>query len=260
MRFISIALWVEFLKVRRSKVPLITFLGLMLAPLVGGFFMIILKDPGRARSLGLIGQKAQITAGVADWPTFLGMLAQTIAIGGLIVFGIITIWVFGREFVDQTAKDLLALPISRSSIVSAKFLVIFVWCALLSVMVFVAGLLVGYLVVLPGWSLSVAFQGLERLALTALITIFLVLPFAFAASMGRGYLPPVGFMFLMLFCSQIVAAIGFGAYFPWSVPALYSGIAGTTTGLNSFSFILVVLAGSIGLAGTLFWWQQADQK
>jgi hypothetical protein len=36
--------------------------------------MIILKDPERARSMGLISAKAQLAAGVADWPTRLSLL------------------------------------------------------------------------------------------------------------------------------------------------------------------------------------------
>ena len=63
-------------------------------------------------------------AGVADWPTYLDLLAQSIAVGGLILFSLIGSWVFGREFVDRTVKDLLALPTARSAIVAAKFLVI----------------------------------------------------------------------------------------------------------------------------------------
>ena len=54
------ALWAEALKARRSKMPVLTGLGFSLAPLMGGFFMVVLKDPGRARQWGLIGAKAQI--------------------------------------------------------------------------------------------------------------------------------------------------------------------------------------------------------
>jgi ABC-2 type transport system permease protein len=54
MSLFRAALWVETLKARRSKVPWLTALGFSLAPLVGGLFMIILKDPERARSMGLI--------------------------------------------------------------------------------------------------------------------------------------------------------------------------------------------------------------
>src|SRR5687768_16505779 len=107
------ALWAEALKVRCSKVPVFTTLGFALVPLIDGLFMIILKDPEAARSMGLITIKAQVLAGVADWPTFFSILAQAVAVGGAILFAIITAWVFGREFTDRTAKELLALPTSR---------------------------------------------------------------------------------------------------------------------------------------------------
>jgi hypothetical protein len=78
------ARWAEALTACRSKVPCLTALGFSLAPLMGGLFMLILKNPERARSMGLISATAQLAAGVADWPTFFGLLAQATAVGGAI--------------------------------------------------------------------------------------------------------------------------------------------------------------------------------
>src|SRR5688572_25282664 len=145
MNGFSAALWAEILKVRRSKVPLFTALGFSISPLMAGLFMIILKDPKAARSMGLISTKAQLIAGVADWPTFFSILAQAVAVGGGILFAIVTIWIFGREFSDRTAKELLALPTSREAIVAAKFVVIVVWTLALTLFIFGLGLVIGNL-------------------------------------------------------------------------------------------------------------------
>ena len=67
MNTFTAALWSETLKARRSKVPLFAALGFCLAPFIGGLFMIILKDPEQARQMGLLGAKAQLAAGTADW-------------------------------------------------------------------------------------------------------------------------------------------------------------------------------------------------
>src|SRR5512146_2087566 len=117
------ALRIETLKMIRSKVPLFTAIGFCMAPLAGGLFMVILKDPEAAKSFGLITAKAQLLTGTADWPSLLNFLAQAVAAGGMILFSIITIWVFGREFSDHTVKELLALPTRRETIVTAKFIV-----------------------------------------------------------------------------------------------------------------------------------------
>lgn len=254
------ALWAEWLKVRRSRVPWLTALGFSLAPLVGGLFMMIIKDPDWARRFGLITSKAHVITGTADWPAYFGLLVQATAVGGLIVFGVTAIWVFGREYSDRTAKDLLALPVSRGALVGAKFVVVAAWSSALAVMVYALGLGIGAAIGLPGWSTGLAVDAAVQLLATAGLTIALVFPFAWAACAGRGYLPPVGAMFLVLLLSQVLAATGWGAYFPWSVPALSSGVAGPgAQDIGASSYLIVALAGLAGLVGTLAWWRLADQ-
>jgi ABC-2 type transport system permease protein len=254
------SLWAETLKMRRSKVPLFTAIGFSMAPLMGGLFMVILKDPEAARSMGLISTKAQLMVGVADWPTFFSILAQAVAVGGAILFAIATTWVFGREFSDRTAKELLALPTSREAIITAKFLIVAVWTIALTLLIFGIGLVVGNLVVIPGWSEQLFRSAFMDILGSAALTIAL-LPFvALLASVGRGYLPPFGWTILTVVLAQIAAITGWGDWFPWSVPALFSGAAGPRAELlGMHSYIIVFITNVMGLATTFYWWRNADQ-
>ena len=254
------ALWAETLKARRSKVPLLATLGFTLAPLMGGLFMFIMKDPESAREMGLLSVKAQLTMSTADWPPSFSVLTQAVGIGGVIVFSIVTAWVFGREFSDRTAKDLMALPTSREAIVAAKLIVISTWAFLTCAWIYLVGLVVGGLVNIPGWTDGLAWQSLLDVFVTAAMVLLLMAPVTLIASMGRGYLPPLGWTVLTIFFSQIVAATGWGDWFPWSVPALYGGVVGPRAGqLGAHSYLLVLLAGVAGLAATFWWWRNADQ-
>jgi len=256
------ALWAEMLKARRSKVPLLTAAGLSLLPLVGGLFMIILKDPERAQAMGLISAKAQLlTAGVADWPTYFDVLSQGNGIGGTILFAMITAWVFGREFSDHTAKELLALPTPRWIIVGAKFVLTALWILGLTLFVFVMGLGVATAVGIPGWSPELAWTSFWSLLNTALLSCML-LPFvALVASAGRGYLAALGWAFLTLALAQVAAVMGWGDWFPWSVPMLFSGMAGPRAELlGPHSYVLVALTFVAGVVSTVIWWRSADQS
>jgi ABC-2 type transport system permease protein len=241
-------------------VPLAPAIGFSLAPLVGGLFMILLKDPERARSMGLITAKAQLTVGTADWPAYFAMLAQAAAIGGAIVFAIATAWTFGREFADHTAKEWLAVPAPRAAVIGAKFILIVVWTLLLTLLVFGLGLVVGSQVDIPGWSTALARSAFVDVAGAAGLTIAL-LPFvALTASAGRGDLPAFGWAILTIVSAQIAAATGWGDWFPWAVPALFSGVAGPRTELlGPHSYAVVALASLGGLAATFAWWRFADQ-
>jgi ABC-2 type transport system permease protein len=94
---------------------------------------------------------------------------------------------------------------------------------------------------------------------TAVMTIFLVAPFALLASTARGYLAPVAGILLAKFVGQVVAALGYGGYFPWAVPVLYAGIAGVRTRPGLVGYSLVVLVGLVAVLGTGSWWRRADQ-
>ena len=257
--FVS-AFWAEALKARRSKITLLTAAGFLLLPFAGGLFMIILKNPEQARAMGLISTKAQLTAGVADWPSFFGMLSQGIAAGGAILFALITAWVFGREFSDHTAKELLALPTPRWVIVGAKFVLIALWILGLTLLIFVVGLGIGAAVDIPGWSLELARTSFWTVLITAALT-FMLMPFvALFASSGRGYLPPLGWTILALAFANIVSLLGWGDWFPWAVPVLVSGMVKShadQVGLHSY--LVVLVAFFVGAAATLAWWQSADQ-
>jgi ABC-2 type transport system permease protein len=254
-------LWAEALKARRSKASWLAVVGFALFPLVSGLFMVILKDPEAARAMGLISMKAQLFAGTADWPAFFDMLLQATAMGGAILFAFLMTWVFGREFSDRTAKELLALPTPRGAIVGAKFVLAALWALGLSLMVFALGLAVGAAVQMPGWSAALAWSSFRSLMIIAALT-FLLMPFvALFASAGRGYLPALGWAIFSFVLAQIVSVLGWGDWFPWSVPVLLSGMFGpqgtAQVGLHSYVLVVVALAG--GVAATFVWWRSADQ-
>lgn len=260
MRELAIAVSVESKKFFRSKVPFITMLAMLMIPFVGGLFMYILKDPVNAQKMGIISAKAQL-AGSADWPSFFGLIAQAVSIGGLMAFGFVTSWIFGREYSDRTIKDLLALPILREYIVLSKFIVVFVWCLLLSAIVFILALMVGRQVDIPGYSGELLKQGALVFFVCSILTLLLSAPVGFFATVGKGYLSPLGYVVFTMIIAQIIATTGYGQYVPWSVPALASGIDGSgAIALEPVSYLIVLLTSLAGLVGTAFWWRYADQN
>lgn len=261
MTYLPAAFWAESLKARRSKVSLLTALAFAIFAPVSGLFMVILKDPEAARAMGLISTKAQLVAGTADWPAFFDVLLQATAMGGFILFAFIIAWVFGREFSDRTAKELLALPTPRGAIVGAKLLLAALWTMGLTLMLFGLALLVGAAVDIPGWSAQLGWSALGSLLTIAVLNLALMPSVALFASAGRGYLAALGWAFFIFIVAQIISLLGWGDWFPWSVPVLLSGMFGPQgvqqVGLHSY--IMVLLALTAGVAATFVWWRNADQ-
>lgn len=255
----SAALATEWLKLRRSRLPLLTLLAATIGVAVGGLFMFISINPVRARSLGLLGDKARLATLSPDWDGHLGLLAQIVAVGGTLIFGITIVWILGREFADHTGKDLLALPTPRAAIIAAKYTVAAIWSMVLCGYIAALGLAVGAVLALPGWATSVAVGGLARIAVTGLLTITLTTSFGLAASIGRGYLPGIAALLAAVFTAQIVTAIGYGAWYPYAIPALHAGLAGPDQPAPQWIGYLTVPAfGVLSIMVTIRWWQRTD--
>lgn len=251
------ALSVELLKVRRSRVPLATFAVFTVTPLAGALFIFIVSDPQRARDLGLVGAKAQLSGITPDWPGLVMFATQVAVAGSMLLYAFILTWLFGREFVDRTAHQLMALPVSRTAIVLAKLGVYAAWGVLLCAWLALATLLVGVAMHLPGGSAAVVAHGMSAMLRAALLTLFAVTPIAYVASRARGYLAPLATALGLMVLAQLAASLGWGAVLPWSIPALAAGLAPNQhAGIGSV--IIVALTGALGAWATNRWWHGPD--
>jgi len=258
MNNLSDMIWIELRKAVRSRMPLWTALGSLLMPLGIAFLIFVSKNPEISQKLGLVSAKANLVAFAGtDWPAYFVVFGEAIGAGGLFLFILIISWVFGREFTDGTLKDMLAVPVQRGSIVLSKYIVAALWSEAMTLVIFIAGLIMGVLLKLPGGSLSVLLHFSVIVMITSLMAIAVVMPFALLASMGQGYLLPIGVAFLMALMINLMQIMGWGEYFPWAIPVLYSE---GKTQLAPLSYWIVFLTGLTGLYTTYLWWKYADQN
>ena len=254
------ALFAETLKLKRSRAAWVSVLALCIGPLMGALFIVVLRSPSLMAENPALQAKAALTGFTPDWKGFLGLMPQVVGVGGVIVFGFVASWVFGREFSDRTAKDLFALPISRTIVVTAKLITIAVWCFVIAGCTLIVGLIVGASLGLGGWSGTLLALSMRTILITTALSVLLCPPVAFAASMGRGYLSPLGFVVFSLVIAQIVGALGMGAFCPWAVPGLYSGLAPAgRASLSVLSYGLLLATSVAGILATIAWWKYADQ-
>lgn len=239
----------EFQKLRRCKITWVTLGVYAIMTAMSGFFLWILKNPGLAEASGLIGQKAQFAFGgqSADWATFLTFIVEVGGVGGLLMSAVIATYLYGREYAEGTAKNLLALPIPRSRFVLAKIVVLAVWFGLLSFSLLPAAALVGTAIGLGDLPATLFASAAGRLALLSVMSLGCAMPAAWVAVKTRGYFAPFGFTVFTLVIATTFGRTGWAPYIPWSVVGLYSGASGVVPDLGWASYAVV---GATFLVGT----------
>jgi ABC-2 type transport system permease protein len=262
MKGVLISLQAEVLKIYRSRVFWVSIAFFAFVPCMMGLLMFVQKYPGISAKLGMIGTKStMVRFGEPNWTNYLTLISESVAAIGLIGYGFVTAWSFGREYTDRTIKDILSLPVPRGSIVMAKFAAITLWSILLSFVFLLVALVIGKVIQLTGWSDEVIMYSLLKFTFTSLLTILLLPPVAFFACYGKGVLLPMGFVILTLLMANFTGLVGLGPYFPWAIPGIFSTTGGAGgSGLFPVSYIILITTGLAGLAATLAWWQFADHK
>lgn len=182
----------------------------------------------------------------------MGSVSSLLIVG----FSFTSAWVFGREYTDNTIKDLLVKPISRMYSVLSKFIIITIWNIFLACFVFglvtIAGLIIG----VKNSYASLIFSEFSTFFITSVLIMLVSTTSAFLASITKGYLAPIGLSFVIIIISNIAMQPGFGLYFPWTIPILPL----TETPLNIFSVFIVLFTGIAGFLGTIAWWRYTEYE
>lgn len=249
----------EFLKLRRSQVTWGTLAVFSIAPLAIALFMWIVREPGRAAQMGLLGTKANLAGLEATWPVYVSMLTLVAGFGGMLLLAFIVAYIFGREYAELTAKNMLALPVGRHWFVIAKLIVAAVWWLVIVVAVLLEGLVIGLALGLPGLSTQLAVSAAANVMLSAGISFLLVPLVAWAATLGRGYMPPIAFAMTMGGLGNVFGKTGWAVWFPWSiVPLLIGAVGQPVHSLPAGSYAVLAVTFVAGVAATMAQLRYAD--
>lgn len=240
----------EFSKLRRCGVTWASFVVIAFMVGVSAFFTWMMKHPGMAENLGLMGQKARLVIGDAEitWESYLGLVLEMCGVAAMMLSSVILIYIFGREYVEQTAKNMLALPIPRYCFVAAKLAVGVVWTAALTLWTLALVPVFGSLAGLGAVPAGVFGQAAGRIALASLLGFACAVFAAWIAVETRSYLAPMGYAVFSLLLAVVLGATDWGRWAPWSILMWFTGASGPGKELVPGSFAVVAIFFGLGLA------------
>lgn len=231
----------EFLKLKRSKIFLLSLLGAVLPPLLM-FIAVTSFDEGQTFEA-----------------LFTNVNMYMSAMFAVLIFAIIISYLFGREYNEHTLKTMLTIPVSRGKFLASKYIMFLVWIVILTVVTSISTLAFGFAAGLDGFSLKIFADGFAQLLYANVLLFLSFSPFVFVSLFITNMVPAmIGGAGLAL-VNLMVYGQNWAPFVPWVCPYLIASgeIAEYSTSITvSYGVILATFV--IGLVISYIYFTKTD--
>ena len=242
----------EIMKLKRSKIVYISFLGVMAAPvmMLVEAIQVHIKHPEQ-------------TVTLVDF--YSNSLLYTMLLMNLMVFVIIAANLFSREYTEKTLKTILPVPISKSKLITSKFCILFLWIIVLTVFTWISALLLATIYHaafgMHDFSSAIAFIWLGKLLLSGILLFITISPFAFIAEKTKGLFVPMITAAVIVMLNAALSNQEMGALYPWTATFFIVEERLASTGYPIWLSVgLIALVSIIGFVATFRYFQKEDIK
>jgi bacitracin transport system permease protein len=196
-------IYAEFLKMRRSMMALVSLAGAAVTPLITFTSFVVYRERHGLGSLTM--EKLMHDTSL-----------YTVILIGIPLFGVLATWLFNREFVEDTLKSVLVIPVSRTSLVVAKFVTLFIWLVGLSAWAWLVAVLLGFAGGFGGATAPLLWNYLVTFVAEGCWLYLLTTPIVLATLLLRNYVPVIILTVSITLVSIVIGNSEYRAVYPWT--------------------------------------------
>ena len=231
----------EFLKLKRSNIFLLSLMGAVLPPLLM-FIAVFAFDEGSTFDM-----------------LFTNVNMYMSALFAIMLFSIMISYLFGREYNEHTLKTMLTIPISRGKFLASKYVMFLVWILILTVVTSLSALVFGFIAGLEGVTLKLFMDSFAQLLFANVLLFLTFSPFVFLSLFITNMVPAmVGGAGLTL-VNMLIYGQTWAPYVPWVCPYLIaSGEIAEYATSPTVSYGIILVTFLIGLAISYIYFTKTD--
>lgn len=231
----------EFLKLKRSKIFLLSLIGAIFPPLL---MFIAVTAFGEGHTFEIL---------------FTNVNMYMSAMFAVLIFTIIISYLFGREYNEHTLKTMLTIPVSREKFLASKYLMFLVWIVILTVVTSISTLVFGFVAGLDGFSIKLFANSFAQLLYANVLLFLTFSPFVFVSLLITNMVPAmVGGAGLAL-VNIMVYGQNWAPFVPWVSPYLIaSGEIAKYGASVTVSYGIILATFIIGLVISYVYFTKTD--
>ncbi len=231
----------EFLKLKRSNIFLLSLFGAVLPPLLM-FIAVLAFDEGHTFDL-----------------LFTNVNMYMSVLFAVMLFAIMISYLFGREYNEHTLKTMLTIPVSRGKFLLSKYVMFLVWILILTIVTSISTVIFGFAAGLEGFTIKLFAESFAQLLFANLLLFLTFSPFVFISLLITNMVPAmVGGAGLTLI-NMLIYGQNWAPYVPWVCPYLIaSGEIAEYSASITVSYGVILATFAIGLIISYVYFTKTD--
>jgi len=233
-------LFTEFLKLKRSNMLLISILGAAVAPFVVVIATFVNEPATPFKDL------------------FFNANLYTVLIIGVPLYGVVTTYLFNREYMENTLKNILTIPVSRISFIISKTLLLFIWIMMLTMIAWSLTLFLGLLTQFDGLTTSLLLDSLKQFSTGGLLLFILSTPIILVTLVMKNYVPTIILTVVITLVNVMAGNSEHRALFPWAAAGDIANDTLPPTYPAEYSYIVIAATALIGFITMIVFFRKMD--
>ena len=231
----------EFLKLKRSNIFLLSIMGAILPPLLMFIATFAFDETQTFEML------------------FSSVNMYMSALFAILLFAIMISYLFGREYNEHTLKTMLTIPVSRGKFLMSKYIMFLAWILILTMVTSMSTMVFGFVAGLEGFSIKIVVDSFLQLLFANVLLFLTFSPFVFVSLLITNMVPAmVGGAGLTL-VNMLIYGQTWAPYVPWVCPYLIaSGEIAEYSASVTVSYGIILATFVIGLVISYIYFTRTD--
>lgn len=231
----------EFLKLKRSNIFLLSLIGAVLPPLL---MFIAVSAFGEGNTFKMLFDNVNMYMS---------------ALFAVLLFAIIISYLFGREYNEHTIKSMLTVPISRGKFLIAKYVMFLVWILILTVVTTLSAAIFGFVAGLEGFTVNLLINSFLQLMLANVLLFLTFSPFVFLSLLITNMVPAMVGGAALSLVNLMIYGQSWAPYVPWVCPYLIASGEIAEYGVNiAIPYGVILATFAVGLVISYVYFTKTD--
>lgn len=232
----------EFLKLKNSKIFVLSILGALFPPFLMG--------------LGII----EDTQTTYTFQTLYNVNNEyVIALFAVLLCAIIISYLVGREYEEHTLKSIITVPVSRFKYLIGKYLMFLIWTLILMTIILLSSTAIGFVTGCEGFTTDLFFNEVYQLIGGGFLLFLAMAPFIFIAMIVNNMVPAMVGGAALILVNMLAYSRPEAPYFPWIAPYLIvSGNMSQYTCPDYIPYLVILITFAVGFLLSYIYFVKRD--